>query len=42
LLGTGTDAAEADVAAHARTAREGLLAGLLDITIGENLHAADG
>ena len=42
ILETGNDAAAADVAVHARTAREDLLAGLLDITAGENLHAADG
>jgi toluene monooxygenase system protein E len=42
ILETGNDAAAADVAAHARTAREDLLAGLLDITADENLHAADG
>jgi toluene monooxygenase system protein E len=42
ILETGSDAAAADVAAHARTAREDLLAGLLDITVGEKLHAAGG
>jgi len=42
ILETGSDAAAADIAAHARTAREDLLAGLLDITVGENLHAVDG
>jgi toluene monooxygenase system protein E len=42
ILETGSDAAAADVAAHARTAREDLLAGLLAITVGEKLHAADG
>jgi toluene monooxygenase system protein E len=42
ILEAGSDAAAADVAAHARTAREDLLAGLLDITVGEKLHDAGG
>ena len=41
ILETGGAAAATDVAAHARTAREDLLAGLLLVTASEQRHGAD-